>query len=65
MASEFVSLNVRVVCKNERAVKALGVAARTLLELAEEMPYRAEVQKAARAMRYAVKNLDADIKGTK
>lgn len=55
------NLSVYVTLTNPKAVAALGYAAAMLDELAEEMPYREDVKKAARAAKYAVRRMNPKI----
>lgn len=50
-------VRLRVVLKNTRAVTALRIARREIAELSEEFPYRPEITKALKALKYATKNL--------
>ena len=54
-----VSVSVAVICK---ALRILDVTARRLTELAEDFPYRLEVKRAEKALRYAARQLKFDIR---
>ena len=48
---------VRVIIENEKALRALRVAAEAIDSLAEDLPWRDEPGKATRALCYAMKHL--------
>jgi len=54
-------LVISVRLANPKAVRALALAARTVAELADRMPYDPEVARSAKALRYALKNLKAAV----
>jgi hypothetical protein len=51
-------VRVEVILTNARAVRALAYAAEVLMDVAEDMPWRDDVKKAVRAMRYAARHMD-------
>ena len=51
------AIYVDVVIRNAKAVRGLVTAALGLQELADEMPYREDIQRWAKAASYAVKHL--------
>lgn len=53
-------IQVRLVLKNKKAIKAMAFVTETLEELQEDFPYRPEIKKAIKAMIYAVRSLDAE-----
>jgi hypothetical protein len=55
-----VSVSLNVVFKNPKAIRALTVAAKCLAEIGDDMPWRPEAKRAARALRYAVKHLQIE-----
>ena len=51
------SIRLKVILINRKAVRALGFAADVLEDITEDMPWRPDAKKAARALRYAVRRL--------
>ena len=51
------TVEVRIILKNRRALRALMAVVRCLDDVLEDMPWRDDVKRACRAARYAVKNL--------
>ena len=49
----------RIQFTNRRAVNAMAFAAAELTDLAEDMPYRPEIPRAIRALKYAANNMTA------
>lgn len=52
---------VRIVLANPKALRALGYAAGVLNELQEDLPWRDEPKRAARALKYAMRHLRPEI----
>lgn len=50
----------RIVLDNPKAVRALQAAADALLEVGDDMPWRPELKRAAKALRYAAKHLKGE-----
>ncbi len=50
-------VNVRIVFANRRALRAMRVVANCLEEVGDDMPWRPEIKRAAKAARYAFKNM--------
>lgn len=64
MASCDVSLNVRLEWENRKAISAFRKVVEVLEEIAEDFPYREDVQQAIRAGRYAANHIVVTAKTT-
>jgi len=51
------TVRVKVVVTNEKALKALVMAAECMKEIAEDMPWRDDAQKAWKALKYAARHI--------
>ncbi len=47
----------RIVFINEKALRALAVAAECTADIAEDMPWRDDAQRAVKALKYAAKHI--------
>ena len=54
-------LLIEVILTNAKAVRALGLVAEVLDDVAEDMPWRDDVKRAAKAAIYAMKHIRVEV----
>lgn len=55
-----IACHIRLVIDNRRALRALQSAAADLETVGDDMPWRPELRRAAKALRYAAKHLKGE-----
>ncbi len=58
MDDERFIINARIVWKDPKAVRAVLVISRAFDELADDMPWRPELKRAAKAAKYLIKHME-------